>query len=245
MTEKGLRKKSTPMEGNPIPGRCGSPLRKKPGKYCEKWPLKDRTRCRLHGGLTPRGVAAPSFGNGRYSKCIPERLVATYEESRNNPQLLNLRDEASLLETRITDLIQSLRYQPTEASWKAAFSFYEQFKVCRAKQDGQGMGVALEKLGEVLTQGIDSAATWDRIQDTIDGKRKIVETIAKQDFLGAVAIERVMTLFVGMAEAVKDHVTDLKVRRMIYQRFEEMATRSGIAKPQEAAQTLDTKALPT
>jgi hypothetical protein len=175
---------------------------------------------------------------------MPERLLASYEESRSNPQLLNLRDEASLLETRIADLIKSLRYQPTESSWKAALGFCQQFDACRDKQDGPGMGKAWASLKETLTQGVDSAETWDNIRDTIDDKRKVVETIAKQDYLGAIAIERVMSLFVGMAEAVKDNVADVKVRRMIYQRFEEMVTRGGIAKPQEAQQTLDMKALP-
>jgi len=230
-------------EEKPIPGRCGANLRKKPGRYCQKWPISGRTRCRLHGGLTPQGVANPSFGNGRYSKCMPERLLASYEESRSNPQLLNLRDEASLLETRIADLIKSLRYQPTESSWKAALGFCQQFDACRDKQDGPGMGKAWASLKETLTQGVDSAEVWDQIQETIDGKRRVVETIAKQDYLGAIAIERVMCLFVGMAEAVKDNVTDLKVCRAIYARFEEMATRGGIAKPQEAA--LEIKVLPS
>ena len=198
----------------------------------------------MHGGKSLRGAEAPSFKTGRYSKCMPERLAASYEESRKNPQLLNLRGEAALLETRITDLIESLRYQPTEASWKAALGYCQQFDVCREKKDGPGMATAWAGLKETLTKGVDSAATWDRIQDTIDGKRKIVETIAKQDYLGAIAIERVMSLFVGMAEAVKDNVSDVKVRRMIYQRFEEMVTRGGIARPQDAAQTLEAKALP-
>lgn len=50
---------------------CDSPrclAKTKNGSPCQRFPLRNRTRCRLHGGLTPRGAAHPSFKHGEYSK---------------------------------------------------------------------------------------------------------------------------------------------------------------------------------
>jgi len=47
------------------PRRCGARTRQ--GTRCRKWGMSNG-RCRLHGGLTPRGLASPHFRHGRYSR---------------------------------------------------------------------------------------------------------------------------------------------------------------------------------
>ena len=40
----------------PVPGRCNARLRASStgSQFCPNYPVKDRTRCRMHGGATPR-----------------------------------------------------------------------------------------------------------------------------------------------------------------------------------------------
>lgn len=49
-------------------GRCGAQLRGQPGVFCQKFPVKGRTRCRFHGGKSPTGYDHPSFLHGRRSR---------------------------------------------------------------------------------------------------------------------------------------------------------------------------------
>jgi len=49
-------------------GRCGARLQGRQGDFCDEPPLKERTRCRLHGGATPVGRDSPNFRHGRDSR---------------------------------------------------------------------------------------------------------------------------------------------------------------------------------
>lgn len=66
----------------PCGGRCGAQLRGQPGMYCEKYPVRARARCRLHGGKSPTGDRHPSFVHGRRSKYVVSR--AAYEQAMHD-----------------------------------------------------------------------------------------------------------------------------------------------------------------
>lgn len=72
-------------------------------------------RCRMHGGKTPSGIASPHFKTGRHSKSIPTRLAATYEVSRNDPDLLALNDEIALTDAQIDAVLGELEDGDTES----------------------------------------------------------------------------------------------------------------------------------
>lgn len=65
-----------------IDGRCGAQLRGQSGIYCEKYPVKDRTRCRLHGGKSPTGDRHPSFLHGRRSRYVVSQEA--YDRARHD-----------------------------------------------------------------------------------------------------------------------------------------------------------------
>lgn len=55
-----MKKTAKPREG-----LCGARLRgKDAGKFCGDDPAKGRTRCRIHGGASPRAAAHPRFVHG-------------------------------------------------------------------------------------------------------------------------------------------------------------------------------------
>jgi hypothetical protein len=86
---------------------CGAKTRA--GTPCQIPPVNGRTRCRLHGGATPRGPAiGPAFKHGRYSRDLPTRLAARLAESEADPNQTSVREEAALIQTRITDLLERL-----------------------------------------------------------------------------------------------------------------------------------------
>ncbi len=48
--------------------RCGAKTRK--GTPCQRPPMAGMTRCRLHGGATPIGMASPHYKHGRRSRFL-------------------------------------------------------------------------------------------------------------------------------------------------------------------------------
>ncbi len=84
--------------------------------YCALPPVKGRSRCRYHGGKTPRGIDSPHFKHGmRVSKRIlPDGFYQkTYEEVFEDPRLLTLRKDIAILEVRIAELCTELKFGGT------------------------------------------------------------------------------------------------------------------------------------
>jgi hypothetical protein len=62
----------------PEPGRCGARLRgKSAGRFCTDERVKDRTRCRAHGGATPREAAQNATKHGAFSKREPLTITSS------------------------------------------------------------------------------------------------------------------------------------------------------------------------
>ncbi len=80
---------------------CGAKLRGK-DRHCRQWALKDRERCRLHGGLTPRGDDSPHFrtgdgANGEARKHV-RNLRKLYDAAKGDPELMFFRHDVALYE---------------------------------------------------------------------------------------------------------------------------------------------------
>ena len=82
---------------------CGAKTRK--GTPCTQKPVKGMTRCKMHGGTQPVGIASPNFKHGRYSKFTVVGLEQKVEELKHDPELLSL-------DLRIAEL-QALRLHLT------------------------------------------------------------------------------------------------------------------------------------
>jgi hypothetical protein len=97
---------------------CGAKTRS--GGTCKKFTMSNGTgRCRLHGGLSPAGVASPHFKHGRrskYLKHLPAHLRDNFKRALADPELLSLREEAALLTTRIMDLMDK-EAPPSQETW--------------------------------------------------------------------------------------------------------------------------------
>lgn len=82
---------------------------KQTGARCKRNATPGRNVCRMHGGKSLRGIDAPNFKTGRYSKCLPDRLAERYEEALNDAELTRLGDEIALVDARLQDVIERLR----------------------------------------------------------------------------------------------------------------------------------------
>ncbi len=77
--------------------QCGAKTRS--GKPCKSKPMENG-RCRMHGGLQPKGEASPNFVHGRYSKYMRQSLqekMVTVEDDNPLDLLPELNVQRALL----------------------------------------------------------------------------------------------------------------------------------------------------
>ena len=98
---------------------------KRTGQPCTQPVCSGRTKCRLHGGRSRRGLAAPAWKDGRYSKTLPADLADTYERARTDPELLALRDELALVDVRLMSLLERLAEGETSTGWAKVYEALE------------------------------------------------------------------------------------------------------------------------
>ena len=118
---------------------------KRTGKQCKGWSVPGRTVCYQHGGATPRGMALPQTKTGRYSRDLPTRLAARYQESLSDPDLLALREEIALIDARLGDLLKRVDSGESGVLWDLLQKTYREFVMAR-NQGLPGVPVMTEKL---------------------------------------------------------------------------------------------------
>ena len=100
------RAKGSPQ---PIVGKCGAKLAKRhgvgsetPWRYCTQLPLKGKTKCRVHGGLSLGGIAHPNYTNGRSTNpfTVGSSLAQGYDSLRGDDDYLTVKEEMRLLRAR-------------------------------------------------------------------------------------------------------------------------------------------------
>ena len=74
---------------------CGAQTRV--GNPCKKPPIQGRTRCRLHGGLSPKGADHWNFQHGR---CTLESLKQTVEGNSYLKQLEELAVQLGMIQRK-------------------------------------------------------------------------------------------------------------------------------------------------
>lgn len=183
---------------------------KSTGEQCRRWAVAGKRVCTVHGGLTPRGIASANFRHGRYSKSLPARLTGRYQEAASDPELLALREDIALLDSRISDVLSRVDSGESGALWKSLGTLRTQFLVAQRSKDEMTMQVALMGLLNAVAQGYDDFMAWADVVDLLERRRRLVESeqkrlVAMQQMVTA---EQAMTLIAALASSMREHVLD-------------------------------------
>lgn len=177
-----VKKKRGRPKGTPNVIVCGAKLRNK-NAYCKAPPMKNG-KCRKHGGLTPKGFACSSTVHGRYSKYIPQSLGASYKDSLSDPELLHLRSEIALMDTRITELLSQLKDIEESPESSDVLLRKELWFDIGAFTDNRRKLVESERKRAIETQQI---MTTDRVMELM----QLILTIITKHVHDKTAIERI------------------------------------------------------
>lgn len=157
------RGSQTTFEPGDEPRRCCAKA-KSTGNRCGLWVVPGRRVCRIHGGL---GGAPPK--HGRYSKGLG-RFREAYQEARNDPSLLDLRETLALMDVAVQRAVERAADADTPKFRARAMELYDQV---RTSTDAQAAATHLNMLGDLLRSGVSE-------DEALDGLAKAAERLARR-----------------------------------------------------------------
>lgn len=185
---------------------CSSDLTTRPGEHCPNAPMPNG-RCRMHGGKTPRGEALPQTKHLRYSKSIPRRLAARYEEAEDDPDRHDLRSEISLAETMLDDALAGMEDGESERMWLTLRRLEENLRTSSARDEKARARILGEILDLIRRGGQDAWAKAD-VDKWTKAKARLVEADVR------VAVQKGQVLYIEQHFAILGRVLDI-VRRYV------------------------------
>ena len=198
---------------------------KRTGEQCRDDAMKGRTKCYKHGGKTPRGIALPQTKTGRYSKHLPTRMAARYQEAQQDPELLVLRDEIALLDSRLSDVLSRVDTGESGALWADLQKSWEAFGLARAAGNVPKMTELLATHESLLQRGRADYAAWAEIGQLLDRRARFVESERRRyvEMQQMVGVEQVMLFLGAVTDAIRRHVPDRDTRAALGRELERLA----------------------
>lgn len=193
-------------------------------RHCKKPVKLEGQRCFLHGGKSPSGIAASQFKHGRYSKVLPGGLAQRYEEALADQELLALRDEIALLDTRLMDLLGALGAGTSTEIWATLQQSFGALRVALAKRDVDAANLAMRDLGQAVETGGQQRETWTEVYQLLETRRRLAESEAKRliQMQQVLTAEQAMVLLTRVQQAIIENVTDKRALAAIAAEFREL-----------------------
>jgi len=178
-------------------------------------------RCRIHGGATPVGVMSAQFTSGKYSKDAPTRLLAAYERARQDPQLLENREEIALMDARIQDLLRRVDTGESSVAWRKIGKALATYDAAMNRSEGTEARAALATIHDILTHDAGDAHAWNEVNAQITLRMKLVESEQRRlaEAAESITIEKMLLKIAHLTAAVKEQVKDPKARAAIARQF--------------------------
>ncbi len=191
-------------------------------------------RCRLHGGKSLSGPASGTWKHGLYSRVLPTGLAAHYERARRNPALVTLTDQITLVDARLSQLLEKLAERDAPGAWRrlgeVSAGIQQAFEDFRAAQSIgsadraarilaalERLDLLIPQLGEVVRAGATDAEAWKPINEQLSMRRKLVdsEVRRRKDLHEMLSRERALSMIAFIAESVSRHVVDVDQKQAV------------------------------
>jgi hypothetical protein len=163
-------------------------------------------RCRIHGGKSLGGMASPTLVTGRHSKYLPARMLSRYQEALSDSELLALRDEISLIDARLTDVLGRVDTGESGRIWSALQKAWRDYR--RAKPADKL--TAEMAVADLISDGVSDAEAWAEVREIIDQRARLVANERQRlvQLQQMVTVEQAMMLLAAVADTVRRHVSD-------------------------------------
>lgn len=183
----------------------------------------------MHGGRGPVGPASPAWRTGRYSKVIPARLAETYQRALSDGDLLVLRDDIALMDSRIGELLGRVDTGESGSAWRAVREAYERLETALVEKDMVAAQAALGDLDKISQVGMEDGAIWDEVGQALDRRERLVRSERRRmvELQQMITAEQATAMLAAVISIVREHVTDRDALRAISESMAQLANRPG------------------
>jgi len=190
-------------------------------QQCKKDAIPGRRVCHIHGGKSLAGIVAPAYKDGRYSKYIPDRLKVRYEAAREDSAILALRDDISLVDARLTDLLGRVDTGESGALWSKLKEQRIALSVAQRTEDRKGQADAINAILSLIDQGHADYRAWSELQAALEQRKRLVESERKRlvEMQQMITAAQAQLLLQSMLDSVKEHVRDRDILSAIQTTF--------------------------
>jgi len=193
--------------------------------------MHGKSVCYHHGGKSRNGAASGMYKHGRYSKNLPTRLAAQYEASEQDGDLLNLRQEIALTDTRLSDLLTRVDTGESGALWKELGALGDDLRKAYLDGDGKKLARCLNDLELIVSRGFSDFAAWSEIASLIEQRRRLVDSEAKRlkDMQMMVSADRAMLLIGALVSILRQRIEDRGILDDILRDIDAIIARRDVA----------------
>ena len=180
-------------------------------------PAMKNGRCRLHGGKSLKGIESPSFKTGRHSKYMPKELLSAYQDAKQDTELLSVRAEIALMDVMLSGLLPKLNTGQSIEGWYELKRLIPSVNRAIKSGDVTGFKSTFETMANIINDNVTHYDTEHEIKDTIDTRRKLVETEHKIALQGerSISVEQLMLLMTQVLAVIQSVVKEEKQRYAI------------------------------
>lgn len=191
--------------GHPTRPRCNA--RKKNGETCKAYAIPPTSKCHYHGGASLRGIASPSFRHGRYSTALPGGLRELAERAARDPELLNLSEEISVIQSRLHVLLSRADKTANPVTLSAIWGDLQR---ARARKDGAGFTAAVSRMDAALASVNADSELWAEIERTMHTLSRLVsqEQRRRVDMSALVPVGKATEIVREIVLACRAEITD-------------------------------------
>lgn len=174
-------------------------------------------RCWMHRGDPTVGIVHRGWRTGRYSEAIPALLSKAYEKSLADPNLLGMRDELSLLDARLEDLLRSMTRGDTPKVWEHLKDSWEALQRAMSTGDADAMQVALVTMRDLIKTGGSVTEAWSEIYRVLTTRSSIAEIERRrlESLQATITAEQALAWAGLLVSSVKRNVSDPKALEAI------------------------------
>lgn len=198
----------------------------------------DNGKCRMHGGKSLSGVAAPGYRGAGRSRVVPKRWAAAYKGAIDDPDLLSLRHDISIVDAQIEELESRLpdteeeveTFQSFLATFGRMRGFYRDandFKKTEQEQQEakRNFFLAFETssvlLDEINGWRVSELEVMGRTMELREQRRRMVDTETKRltAAVQSIRVDSVKAILWALLDILRREIPDRKLLQRIQDRF--------------------------
>lgn len=141
----------------------------------------------------------------KYAAYIPTDLRERYLSNSSRDDYLENRAEIAILETRITQLMESIGSGESLKAWQDLREVWKEFMNAVRMGDPLVQNELLPVINSIIKSGSSQAEEWEQISRMIERRRKLVETEGRQQAIARqmISVEQTVAMLKLVIESVR------------------------------------------